>query len=138
MYLLDANICIYAINKKPPNVFELIKKKLDQGLYISSLTIAELEYGVENSQQVKRNRIALLKFLSIFNFLNFDDSDAVSFGKMKAKLKKQGKPIGPIDMLLAAQAIRHDLIFVTNNIDEFNRIEGLRIEDWSKQSTKEI
>lgn len=132
MYLLDTNICIFAIKNKPKNVLEVIKEKSRKGIYISSLTIAELEYGVANSNQVENNRIALLKFISIFKVLNFDDSDAIPYGKLKTDLKKKSKIIGPIDMLLAAQAISKDLIFVTNNIKEFERIEGLKIEDWSK------
>ncbi len=132
MYLLDTNICIYAINRKPENVLEAIKEKSKNGIYISALTVAELEYGVENSKQIEKNRIALLKFISIFNILDFDDSDAIPYGKLKTKLKKDGKIIGPIDMLLAAQAISKDMIFVTNNVGEFSRIEGLKIEDWTK------
>ena len=132
MYLLDTNICIFAINKRPAYVLEIIKKKSKSGIYISSLTVAELEYGVENSKYIEDNRIALLKFLSIFNVLNFDDMDAAPYGKLKTKLKKTGQIIGPIDMLLAAQAISKELIFVTNNVDEFKRIDGLKIEDWTK------
>ena len=77
------------------------------------------------------NRMALLKFISIFNIVNFDDYDAIQYGILKAKLKKQGKLIGPIDMLLAAQAISKKMIFVTNNKNEFSRVEKLIIEDWS-------
>ena len=77
MYLLDTNICIFAINKKPANVLEAIRENSPKGIYISSLTIAELEYGAENSKQIENNRIALLKFMSIFDILNFDDSDAI-------------------------------------------------------------
>jgi len=133
MYLLDTSICIFAINKRSTIVLEKIRKKSGKGIYISSLTIAELEYGVENSTQIENNRIALLKFISIFNIINFDDSDAIHYGKLKAKLKKDGRMIGPIDMLLAAQALGKDLIFVTNNVDEFSRVDGLRIEDWSDE-----
>lgn len=132
MYLLDTNICIFAINKRPANVLEIVREKSKSGIYISSLTVAELEFGVENSKNVEDNRIALLKFLSIFNVLSFDDSDAIPYGKLKTKLRKAGQIIGPIDMLLAAQAISKELIFVTNNVDEFNRIDGLIIEDWTK------
>ena len=132
MYLLDTNICIFAINKRPANVLEIIKGNSKKGIYISSLTVAELEYGVENSKQVENNRIALLKFISIFNILNFDDDDAIYYGRLKSKLKQKGELIGPIDMLLAAQALSKDLIFVTNNTAEFKRVEGLVIEDWSK------
>jgi tRNA(fMet)-specific endonuclease VapC len=130
MYLLDTNICIYAIKKKPFNVLEQIKIKSKLGIYISALTVAELEYGIENSIKVEENRISLLKYLSLFNILPFDDKDAIPYGKLKSKLRKEGRIIGPIDMLLAAQALSKDLIFVTNNIKEFERIENLKLENW--------
>ncbi len=131
MYLLDTNICIFAIKNKPEIVLKRIQENFTQGIYISSLTVAELEFGVENSQKIEQNRFALLKFLSIFNILNFDDSDAVDYGILKADLKKQGKIIGPIDMLLASQALNKNLILVTNNTKEFERVNGLKIEDWT-------
>jgi tRNA(fMet)-specific endonuclease VapC len=65
--------------------------------------------------------------------ISFDDTDAIQYGKLKAKLKKEGRIIGSIDLLLVAQALSKDLIFITNNVDEFVRVEGLKIEDWSKQ-----
>jgi len=130
MYLLDTNICIYAIKNKSSHVLEIIKERSKYGIYISSLTIAELEYGIENSNRVEENRIALLKFISIFNILSFDDKDAIPYGILKAKMKKKGNMIGPIDMLLAAQALSKDLIFVTNNTKEFIRIDNIKLENW--------
>ncbi|OGK08607.1 MAG: twitching motility protein PilT [Candidatus Riflebacteria bacterium GWC2_50_8] len=132
MYLLDTNICIFAINKNPPKLIEKIKAQSASRIYISSLTVAELEFGVQNSQKAESNRLALLRFLAIFDILNFDSSDAVDYGQLKVRLRKRGQIIGPIDMLLAAQALNKDMIFVTNNVDEFSRIDGLPIEDWSK------
>ena len=132
MYLLDTNICIYAINKKPDIVLNRIKKEIRKGIYISTLTVAELEYGVENSSRIESNRIALMKFLSIFNTLAFDDLDAIPYGRLKTKLRKAGNLIGPIDMLLAAQALSKGLILVTNNAKEFERIDNLIIEDWTR------
>ena len=82
--------------------------------------------------------MALLKFISLFNVLCFDDSDAIDYGVLKARLKKRGELIGPIDMLLAAQALNKDLVFVTNNVAECSRVEGLKIEDWSKENEKNI
>ena len=132
MYLLDTNICIYAINKKPESVLIRIKKEIRKGIFISTLTIAELEYGVENSSRIESNRVALIKFLSVFNILAFDDLDPIPYGRLKSKLKKTGNLIGPIDMLLAAQAISKELILVTTNSKEFERIEGLKIKDWTR------
>jgi tRNA(fMet)-specific endonuclease VapC len=130
MYLLDTNICIYAIKKKPILVLERIREKSRLGIYISALTVAELEYGIENSTKIEENRISLLKYLSLFNILPFDDNDAIPYGKLKTRLRKEGQIIGPIDMLLAAQALSKGLIFVTNNINEFRRIENLKLENW--------
>lgn len=130
MYLLDTNICIYIIKKMPANVLKTLKRKLKKNIYISSITIAELEYGIAKSKFPEKNRIALIEFLSIFNILPFDDNDAVDFGEIKKELEKKGKIIGPMDLLLAAQAKSKKLILVTNNTKEFERVEGLTIENW--------
>ena len=130
MYLLDTNICIYIIKKKPADVLKTLKTKSKKDIYISSITIAELEYGIAKSQFPEKNKIALIEFLSIFNILPFDDNDAVDFGKIKKELEKKGKIIGPMDLLLAAQAKSKKLILVTNNTKEFERVEGLKIENW--------
>ena len=131
MYLLDTNICIYAIKKKHESLLYILKEKSGEGLFISSLTIAELEFGVQNSQQVERNRLALLKFLSYFNILDFARSDAIEYGKIKTGLRKKGQLIGPIDLLLAGQAVNREMTLVTNNLKEFSRVQGLKVEDWS-------
>jgi tRNA(fMet)-specific endonuclease VapC len=129
--MLDTNICIFAIKRKYENLLNRLHKNIDKGIYISTLTVAELEFGVSNSMYPEKNRISLLEFLTIFNLLQFDDIDAIEYGKIKTKLKKQGNIIGPIDLLLAAQAVTKNLILITNNIDEFKRVDNLRIEDWS-------
>jgi len=131
MYLLDTNICIFAINKKSPKLLAKLKSQARRGIYVSSLTVAELEFGVQNSQRPENNRLALLRFLSIFDILNFDSCDAVDYGHLKVKLKRKGQIIGPIDMLLAAQALNKNMTFVTNNVSEFARIDELKIEDWT-------
>ena len=130
MYLLDTNICIYIIKKKPADVLKTLKTKSKKDIYVSSITIAELEYGIAKSQFPEKNKIALIEFLSIFNILPFDDADAVDFGEIKKELEKKGKIIGPMDLLLAAQAKSRKLILVTNNTKEFERVEGLKIENW--------
>ena len=130
MFLLDTNICIFAINKKSENVIKKIHEKSVNGIYISSITIAELEYGVQNSTQIDKNKLALLKFISIFNVIDFSDHDATVYGNMKTLLRKKGKLFGPLDMLIAAHALSRELILVTNNTTEFEKVEGLRLEDW--------
>ncbi|PJZ65798.1 VapC toxin family PIN domain ribonuclease [Leptospira wolffii] len=131
MYLLDTNICIFLIKKKNQIVLDKLKKNLNKGLFISSLTLAELEFGIENSEYKEKNRVSLIEFLSIFDILPFEQSDAQAFGIIKADLKKSGNLIGSIDTLLAAQALSRDLVFVTNNTKEFNRVKNLKVEDWS-------
>ncbi len=133
MYLLDTNICIYIIRKKPVDVLKTLKTKLKKDIYISSITIAELEYGVAKSQYPEKNKIALIEFLSIFNLLPFDDTDAAEFGIIKTDLERKGKIIGPMDLLIAGQAKAKKLILVTNNIKEFERVEGIKIENWVKE-----
>ncbi|MBN1700167.1 MAG: type II toxin-antitoxin system VapC family toxin [Spirochaetales bacterium] len=127
MFLLDTNICIYAIKKKSDLVLDNISINFKHGIYISALTVAELEFGIADSQYPEENRLSLLEFLSIFTVLPFDDDAAIPYGKIKKKLKEEAKIIGPIDLLLAAQAISKNLIFVTNNTKEFQRIKELRI-----------
>lgn len=130
MYLIDTNICIYAIKNKPVSVLKTIKEKSKLGIFISALTVAELEYGIEKSIKIEQNRVSLLKFISLFKVLPFTDDDAIPYGILKAYLSNTGQIIGPIDMLLAAQAISNDLIFVTNNLKEFERINSLKLENW--------
>ncbi|PKL38137.1 MAG: VapC toxin family PIN domain ribonuclease [Spirochaetae bacterium HGW-Spirochaetae-1] len=132
MYLLDTNICIYIINKKPVDVLQTLKTKLKKEIYISSITVAELEYGVAKSRFPEKNKISLIEFLSVFNILYFDDNDAAEFGIIKADLEKNGSMIGPMDFLISAQAKSKKLILVTNNIKEFERVKGIRIENWVK------
>ena len=131
MYLLDTNICIFLIKKKNPLLIEKLKKYYNKGIFISSLTLAELEYGVENSDHKEKNRLSLIEFLTIFEILNFEQKDTQSYGMIKSDLRKSGKMVGAIDALLAAQAISRKLIFITNNTKEFERINNLRIEDWT-------
>jgi tRNA(fMet)-specific endonuclease VapC len=110
----------------------MISENFENGIFISSLTVAELEYGVSNSQFPEKNRFSLLEFLSILSILDFRETDAIPYGEIKTDLKRKGTIIGPIDLLLAAQALSNDLVFVTNNTKEFSRIENLQIEDWSR------
>ncbi len=130
MYLLDTNVCIFLLNKRPVNVLDRLQEALNQGITISSITVAELQFGVYNSQYKEKNRIALTEFLGQFGIIDFDDSDAETYGKIRAYLKTRGIIIGPYDMLIAAQAITKDLVLVTNNTDEFTRIPDLKLEDW--------
>lgn len=132
MYMLDTNICIYAIKNKPLQVLNQLKEKYDKGICISAITLAELEHGVEKSSYPDKNRMALIRFLSILKILPFDDMAAAEYGKICAYLQKQGTSIGTMDMLIAGHAKAHHLILVTNNTREFMRIPELQIENWAE------
>lgn len=130
MYLLDTNICIYIINKKPLQVIEHIKSLQPHQIKLSSISLGELEYGVSKSRDRERNRTALLHFAAAFDIVPFDDADAEVYGLLRADLEKKGKIIGPYDLQIAAQALTRDLILVTNNTAEFERIPNLKLENW--------
>ena len=129
-YMLDTNICIYAIKNKPEKVLNTLKEKLNDGICISAITLAELAHGVEKSAARDKNRAALLRFLSISTVLPFDDLAAAEYGEVCADLQRKGTPIGTMDMLIAAHAKTEGLILVTNNTREFERVEGLTLENW--------
>lgn len=131
-YMLDTNICIYAMKKKPEQVLKRLKETLYNGVCISSITLAELEYGMKHSSNPEKNARALLRFLVPFSILPFDPAAAAEYGEIRAHLQRQGTPIGPLDMLIAGHARSEGLILVTNNVKEFERVPGLIIENWAE------
>ena len=132
-YMLDTNICIYAIKKKPESVLNRLRDNMEKGLCISSITLAELQYGVCKSAQPERNAAALMQFLAILEVLPFDDRAATEYGDLCAYLQKRGTPIGTMDMLIAAHARALSLTMVTNNMKEFARVSGLKVENWATE-----
>lgn len=130
-YMLDTNICIYAIKHKPEQVFLKLQEHDPSEICISSLTYAELVHGVEKSQAIEKNRVALTLLLAGIEIMDFDSSAAESYGKIRAKLEKMGKPIGPLDMMIAGHAESLGYTVVTNNTREFMRVSGLKIENWA-------
>jgi tRNA(fMet)-specific endonuclease VapC len=129
-YLLDTNICIYLINKRPKSVLEKFYSfDIDQ-IGISSITISELEYGAFKSNFPEKTRIALLEFLLPFKILVYDSKAASHYGMIRADLERKGQPIGSMDYLIAAHALSENLILVSNNIKEFSKVEGLQYENW--------
>lgn len=131
-YMLDTNICIYAIKHKPQDVIRNFLNHNPEDICISSITYGELMHGVEKSQAVDRNRMAITLFLSSVSILSFGHYAAEEYGRIRADLERKGTPIGPLDMLIAAHAKSEGLIIVTNNTREFLRVENLKIEDWTK------
>lgn len=129
-YLLDTNICIYLIKKRPSDVLERFRQHSPQEVAISIITLFELQYGVEKSQYRKRSEGALAKFLLPLNLINLDRSSAIEAATIRVQLEKKGIPIGPYDLLVAGLARSRDMILVTNNTKEFERIVGLHLENW--------
>ena len=129
-YMLDTNICIYAIKHKPQTVFLRLQEIDPRDVCISSVTYAELVHGVEKSNAVEKNRIALSVLLSAIDILNFDVSAADEYGKIRADLERKGTPIGPLDMMIAGHAKSTGCILVTNNTREFSKVVGLELENW--------
>lgn len=132
MYLLDTDICIYLINKKPKAVLDRITKFSPRYIGISSITIAELNFGIEKSERKKINRKALETTLDPFEVYNFSKTTAIFYGKLRYNLEKRGNIIGAMDMLIAAQALELNKILVTNNEKEFRQIANLKVENWVK------
>jgi tRNA(fMet)-specific endonuclease VapC len=129
-YLLDTNICIYIIKKKPVEVIKRFLKMKPDSIGISSITVSGLYYGIAKSSKPNENTIALEQFILPLTVLDFNKDDSIAYGRLRAKLEQKGKLIGAMDMLIAAQALSRDLIIVTNNEREFKKIEGLSVENW--------
>ena len=134
MYLLDTNICIYAINKKYPSITEKIFSIPKKDIYISSIVIAELEYGAAKSKWGERARKNMEIFSYSFNIIPFTPQDAVISGEIRAYLEKQGIPIGLYDVMIAAQGISRNFTVITHNVKEFSRVPGITLEDWTGEA----
>ncbi len=131
-YLLDTNICIYIIKKKPKIVLNKFKKFPLGSIGISTITLAELQFGVRKSSNPEKNLSALNQFIIPLEIIEFDYNASIEYGFIRAELEKRGTPIGPLDTLIGAHAKSTGLTLVTNNEKEFNRIQHLRIENWTK------
>ena len=128
-YMLDTNTCAF-ITKKDPAVLAAVKAHLKDGLFISTITLSEIEFGICNSAAPVKYREALMKLFTVLAVLPYDGAAAATHGILRADLKKRGCLIGNMDMLIAAHAKSCELTLVTNNIEEFQRVQGLDIEDW--------
>lgn len=128
--MLDTNICIYLIKKKPPGVLKKLAEHKISEVGISAITVAELEYGVEKSAQTDKNRDALAEFLAPFEIMPFDERASLEYGRIRAHLERKGTLIGSMDMLIAAHAQSLGVTLVTNNAKEFKRVPHLQVENW--------
>ncbi len=135
MILLDSNVAIAAINDRPRIVADRIADQGRQGvvIFISSIVLFELRFGIAKSRRQTKNSESLANFLrGPVNVLSFDEDDAACAGAVRATFEAAGTPVGPYDVLIAGQALRHGATLVTANTREFKRVPGLKLEDWTK------
>jgi len=130
MILLDTNICIHIIKRKPISTLQNFQRYQPGDIGISAITLAELQYGVAKSQAQQRNQDALDEFLIPLEVLPFSDSATHAYGQIRASLERQGKIIGANDLLIAAHALSLDALLVTNNTREFERVSDLQLANW--------
>jgi tRNA(fMet)-specific endonuclease VapC len=131
-WMLDTDTCIALIKRKPPNLIKRLQAKAVGDIGISSITLAELRFGVANSSRQEQNRTALDQFLLPLDIVAFDELAADSYGNVRAELEVRGTPIGPLDTLIAGHALSLNVVLVTHNVAEFKRVKGLRLDDWLK------
>ena len=129
-YMLDTDICIYAINERPPKILQLLREHHAEGLGVSAITASELHFGGARTGSA-RNAQALRQFLAGLEVADFDGAAAEVGGQVRAWLAAQGTPIGPYDSLIAAHAQALGVTLVTNNTREFERVPGLTLANWA-------
>ena len=132
LYMLDTNICIYLIKRPSDELLDRMRVFRTGEIGVSVVTVAELQYGVSKSQNIERNQAALEAFLLPLDIADFSFAVTVVYGDLRAQLERHGQPIGPLDTMIAAHALSLDVPLVTNNTREFERVRGLRIEDWTQ------
>ena len=130
-HILDTNICIELIRGSSKKIFRRLQKHKIGRIAISSITLAELEHGTSKSSDPAGNKLILIEFCSPLEILTFDANAAAAYGQIRTQLEQKGKPIGPLDTLIAAHALSVNATLVTNNLREFKRVPGLKVENWA-------
>ena len=130
MLMLDTNICIAIIKQKPRAILDKFTQYQVGDICISSVTLAELRYGVAKSQYQEKNQLALDEFILPLEVAAFDERAALHYGNLRSYLEKMGTPIGPLDTMIGAHALSLNLTLITNNLKEFKRIPDLKLVDW--------
>jgi tRNA(fMet)-specific endonuclease VapC len=128
-YMLDTDICVYLLKNTSGGLLDRFNE-LAFELCISTITLGELHFGAENSGRRSANLEGLARLVDRLDVLPFDDRAAADYGRLRAELRRAGQPAGPLDMLIGAHARSAGLILVTNNVREFARMPGLRVENW--------
>ena len=129
-YLIDTNICIYIMNKRPAAVIKKFKQFEPGDIGISTITVSELQYGVAKSTQREKNEVRLAEFLAPLEILPYDETAASVYGDIRYQIEKRGQSIGSLDLLIAAHAVSKGLTLITNNDKEFKRVKELQVENW--------
>lgn len=129
-FLLDTNACVDYFTGRYPKVVARIKRSSPEDLSLSSVVVAELRYGADHSARRRANHARIDVLTEEIETLDFDLRAAAAYGRVRAQLEAEGTPIGPNDMLIAAHALSRGLRVVTDNVDEFGRVKGLRVANW--------
>jgi tRNA(fMet)-specific endonuclease VapC len=130
-FMLDTDTCIYIIKKQPEHVLRRYQTEYDDECCISTITLSELEFGVEKSLHKERNRLALDVFMVPLEVMPYDAYAAQQYGIVRSYLTSRGQPIGPLDLLIAAHARSLGVSLITNNIREFRKVPGLKVATWA-------
>ena len=130
IYFLDTNTCVFYLNNSSSNIIEQLEKLPTATIKIPSMVAAELLYGAEKSGKREHNMKVFKSFLSIYEIVSFDEKAIEHYATVRADLERRGQKIGGNDIIIAATVLANDGILITNNIDEFSRVKGLKIEDW--------
>jgi tRNA(fMet)-specific endonuclease VapC len=128
--LLDTNTCIYFLNQASEKIVERFKALSPSEIRLPAITVAELYYGAEKSKYKAKNRQRVKRFVTAFEIVSFDEEACDTYAKIRHSLEKSGTPIGPMDILIASISLAHNFSLVTNNVDEFKRVKGLKVENW--------
>jgi tRNA(fMet)-specific endonuclease VapC len=129
-WMLDTNICIAIIRQQPEAALRRLRGKAIGQVGVSAVTVAELQNGAAKSSRADQAKSALSEFLLPIEVAPFDEAACGSYGAVRARLEAMGKPIGPLDTLIAAHALSLGVVLVTHNLKEFRRVPGLAVEDW--------
>ena len=128
--LLDTDTCIYFLNRTSEGIINRFKQLSPSQIRLPSITVAELFYGAKKSSSKSRNLESVKRFISPFEIIPFDEKACVTYAEVRSAFEKSGTPIGPMDLLIASISLAHKFVLVTNNVKEFGRVKGLKLENW--------
>ncbi len=136
LYMLDTNICIFLIKRRSDDFIHRMQVLRTGEIGVSVVTVAELQYGVSKSEHRERNQAALAAFLLPLDIADLSFDVSVTYGQIRAELERDEQPIGPLDTMIAAHALSLDVPLITNKTRQFERVKGLRVEDWTPSETR--